>query len=34
VDSGSDSACEAALAVDEQARRMAESIIRGIAAAA
>ena len=34
VDSGSDSACEAALAVDGQARRMAESIIRGIAAAA
>ena len=34
VDSGSDSACDAALAVDEQARRMAESIIRGIAAAA
>jgi 1-deoxy-D-xylulose-5-phosphate reductoisomerase len=34
VDSRSDSACDAALAVDEQARRMAESIIRGIAAAA
>lgn len=34
VDSGSDDACEAALAVDAQARRMAESIIRGIAAAA
>ena len=34
VDSGSDCACEAALAVDAQARRMAESIIRGIAAAA
>ena len=34
VDSGSDSACEAALAVDAQARRMAESIIRGLAAAA
>ena len=34
VDSGSDNACDAALAVDEQARRMAESIIRGIAAAA
>lgn len=34
VDSGSDSACDAALAVDEQARRIAESIIRGIAAAA
>ncbi|GLS00384.1 1-deoxy-D-xylulose 5-phosphate reductoisomerase [Brevundimonas denitrificans] len=34
VDSGSDSACDAALAVDAQARRMAESIIRGIAAAA
>ncbi len=34
VDSGSDSACDAALAVDSQARRMAESIIRGIAAAA
>ena len=34
VDSGSESACDAALAVDAQARRMAESIIRGIAAAA
>ncbi|MBU3969236.1 MAG: 1-deoxy-D-xylulose-5-phosphate reductoisomerase [Alphaproteobacteria bacterium] len=34
VDSGSDSACDAALAVDAQARRMAESIIRGLAAAA
>ncbi len=34
VDSGSDNACDAALAVDAQARRMAESIIRGIAAAA
>jgi len=34
VDSGSDSACDAALAVDAQARRMAESIIRGIAVAA
>ncbi len=34
VDSGSDSACDAALAVDAQARRMAESIIRGTAAAA
>lgn len=34
VDSGSDRACDAALAVDAQARRMAESIIRGIAAAA
>ena len=34
VDSGSDSACNAALAVDAQARRTAESIIRGIAAAA
>ncbi len=34
VDSGSNSACDAALAVDAQARRMAESIIRGIAAAA
>ena len=34
VDSGSDSACDTALAVDAQARRMAESIIRGIAAAA
>ena len=34
VDSGSDDACDAALAVDAQARRMAESIISGIAAAA
>ena len=34
VDSGSSSACDAALAVDAEARRMAESIIRGIAAAA
>jgi 1-deoxy-D-xylulose-5-phosphate reductoisomerase len=34
VDSWSDDACEAALSVDAQARRMAESIIRGIAAAA
>lgn len=34
VDSGSDGACDAALAVDSQARRMADSIIRGIAAAA
>lgn len=34
VDSGSDDACDAALAVDAQARRMAESIIRGLAAAA
>ena len=34
VDSGSGNACDAALAVDAQARRMAESIIRGIAAAA
>ncbi|MFO0413973.1 MAG: 1-deoxy-D-xylulose-5-phosphate reductoisomerase [bacterium] len=34
VDSGSDDACDAALAVDAQARRMAECIIRGIAAAA
>ena len=34
VDSGFDSACDAALAVDAQARRIAESIIRGIAAAA
>ena len=34
VDSGSSNACDAALAVDAQARRMAESIIRGIAAAA
>ena len=34
VDSGSGNACDAALAVDAQVRRMAESIIRGIAAAA
>jgi 1-deoxy-D-xylulose-5-phosphate reductoisomerase len=34
VDYWSDDACEAALSVDAQARRMAESIIRGIAAAA
>jgi 1-deoxy-D-xylulose-5-phosphate reductoisomerase len=34
VDSGSESACDAALAVDAQARRVAESIIHGIAAAA
>ena len=34
VDSGSDNACDAALAVDAQARRVAESIISGIAAAA
>ena len=34
VDSGSNDACESALAVDAQARRMAESIISGIAAAA
>lgn len=34
VDSGSDSACDAALAVDAQARQVTESIIRGIAAAA
>lgn len=34
VESGSDSACDAALAVDAEARRTAESIIRGIAAAA
>jgi 1-deoxy-D-xylulose-5-phosphate reductoisomerase len=34
VDSGSNSACDAALAVDAQARGTAESIIRGIAAAA
>ncbi len=34
VDSGSDNACDAALAVDAQARRMAESIIRSLAAAA
>jgi len=34
VVSGSDDACDAALAVDAQARRMADSIICGIAAAA
>ncbi|HZW16615.1 MAG TPA: 1-deoxy-D-xylulose-5-phosphate reductoisomerase [Brevundimonas sp.] len=34
VDSGSRNACEAALAVDAQARREAESIVRGLAAAA
>jgi 1-deoxy-D-xylulose-5-phosphate reductoisomerase len=34
VDSCSDSACDAALAVDAQARRAAESIVRGLAAAA
>jgi 1-deoxy-D-xylulose-5-phosphate reductoisomerase len=34
VDSGSSSACDAALAVDAQARRAAESIVRGLAAAA
>ena len=34
VDSGSNNACDAALAVDAQARAVAESIIRGIAAAA
>ena len=34
VDSGSSSACDSALAVDAQARRMAESIVRGLAAAA
>ena len=34
VDSGSRNACDAALAVDEQARREAESIVRGLAAAA
>jgi len=34
VDSGSRNACDAALAVDEQARRVAESIVRGLAAAA
>ena len=34
VDSGSNNACDAALAVDVQARAVAESIIRGIAAAA
>ena len=34
VDSGSRSACDAALAVDSQARRAAESIVRDLAAAA
>ncbi len=34
VDSGSESVCDAALAVDAEARRMAESIVRGLAAAA
>ncbi len=34
VESGSRSACDAALAVDAQARREAESIVRGLAAAA
>ena len=34
VDSCSDSACDAALAVDAQARRAAESIVQGLAAAA
>lgn len=34
VDSCSDSACDAALAVDAQARRAAESIVQGFAAAA
>jgi 1-deoxy-D-xylulose-5-phosphate reductoisomerase len=34
VDSGSGNACDAALAVDAQARRVAESIVRGLAAAA
>lgn len=34
VDSGSQNACDAALAVDAQARRVAESIVRGLAAAA
>ncbi|MBA4804391.1 MAG: 1-deoxy-D-xylulose-5-phosphate reductoisomerase [Brevundimonas sp.] len=34
VVSGSDSACDAALAVDAEARRVAESIVRGLAAAA
>jgi 1-deoxy-D-xylulose-5-phosphate reductoisomerase len=34
VDSGSNSACDAALAVDAEARGIAESIVRGIAAAA
>ncbi len=34
VDSGSSNACDAALAVDAQARRAADSIIQGLAAAA
>ncbi len=34
VDSGSESVCDAALAVDAEARRTAESIVRGLAAAA
>ena len=34
VDSGSESVCAAALAVDAEARRTAESIVRGLAAAA
>jgi 1-deoxy-D-xylulose-5-phosphate reductoisomerase len=34
VDSGSRNACDAALAVDALARREAESIVRGLAAAA
>jgi 1-deoxy-D-xylulose-5-phosphate reductoisomerase len=34
VDSGSESACDAALAVDAEARRVAESIIGGLSAAA
>lgn len=34
VDSGSQNACDAALAVDAEARRVAESIVRGLAAAA
>jgi len=34
VDSGSHNACDAALAVDAEARRVAESIVRGLAAAA
>jgi len=34
VDSGSNNACDAALAVDAQARRVAETIVRGLAAAA
>ncbi|WP_374513512.1 1-deoxy-D-xylulose-5-phosphate reductoisomerase [Brevundimonas sp.] len=34
VDSGSESVCDAALAVDAAARRTAESIVRGLAAAA